>query len=260
MSIVVAQSLSYVRLFAIPWTAAHQAPLSLGFPRQEYWGRLPCHTPDLPNPGIELTSLASLTSLSFALTGKFFTTVWPRKPCTHICIYNTNYFLVKSNKIISPLALKKTQCWSVESKCWHLYFFLFGTMQNIQPNKSTHSFFIIDYGDYARMMCFIINKLVFLSILVTNVKMNWYGIYVRIHKRKQKPQEEFLTWNYFRELVFQMVEDWMGQQGHCGNPDIQQQEQLLSRKEVGITRAQKLRESPTEIGLRSPRRGWPHCC
>ena len=104
MSIV--QSLSHVWLFAIPWTAAHQAPLSLGFPRQEYCGRLPCHTPHLPNPGIELTFLASLASLSLALTGKFFTTVWPRKPCTHICNYNTNYFLVKSNKIISPLALR----------------------------------------------------------------------------------------------------------------------------------------------------------
>ena len=33
--------LSHVRLFAILWTLAHQAPLSMGFPRQEYWSRLP---------------------------------------------------------------------------------------------------------------------------------------------------------------------------------------------------------------------------
>ena len=39
---------------AIPWTAAHQAPLSMGFSRQEYWSRLPCPSPgDFPNPGIE---------------------------------------------------------------------------------------------------------------------------------------------------------------------------------------------------------------
>ena len=32
-----AQTLSHVQLFATPWTVAHQAPLSMGFPRQEYW-------------------------------------------------------------------------------------------------------------------------------------------------------------------------------------------------------------------------------
>ena len=37
-----------------PWTIAHQAPLSVGFPRQEYWNRFPFPSPDdLPNPGIK---------------------------------------------------------------------------------------------------------------------------------------------------------------------------------------------------------------
>ena len=37
-----------------PWTISHQAPLSMGFPRQEYWSRLPCPpSGDLPKPGIE---------------------------------------------------------------------------------------------------------------------------------------------------------------------------------------------------------------
>ena len=41
------------------WTVAGQAPLSLGFPRQEYWSRLLFPSPgDIPNPGIEPTSLA----------------------------------------------------------------------------------------------------------------------------------------------------------------------------------------------------------
>ena len=45
---------SRVRLFATPWTVARQAPLSMGFSRQEYWGGLPCPPPgDLPDPGIE---------------------------------------------------------------------------------------------------------------------------------------------------------------------------------------------------------------
>ena len=48
------QSLSHVRLFATPWTVAHQASLSLGFPRQEYWNGLPFSPPgDLLNPGIK---------------------------------------------------------------------------------------------------------------------------------------------------------------------------------------------------------------
>ena len=39
---------------AIPWTVAHQAPLSMGFPRQQYWSELPFPAPgDNPNPGIE---------------------------------------------------------------------------------------------------------------------------------------------------------------------------------------------------------------
>ena len=53
-----------------PNTIAHQSPLPVGFPRQEYWSGLPFPTPgDLPDPGIEPASL-----LSSALAGRFFTT------------------------------------------------------------------------------------------------------------------------------------------------------------------------------------------
>ena len=58
-----------------PQTAAHQAPLSMGFPRQEYWNCLPLPPlRDLPNSGFELVSLASA-----ALAGRCFTTVPARK-------------------------------------------------------------------------------------------------------------------------------------------------------------------------------------
>ena len=51
--------LSCVRLFATPWTVAHQAPPSMGFSRQEYWSGLPFPSPeDLPNPGFEPRSPA----------------------------------------------------------------------------------------------------------------------------------------------------------------------------------------------------------
>ena len=46
--------LSLVRLLVIQWTVAYQAPLSMGFSRQEYWSGLPFPSPgDLPGPGIE---------------------------------------------------------------------------------------------------------------------------------------------------------------------------------------------------------------
>ena len=50
---------SVVSNSATPWTAAHQAPLSVGFSRQEYWSGLPVPTPeDLPDPGMEPASPA----------------------------------------------------------------------------------------------------------------------------------------------------------------------------------------------------------
>ena len=62
--------LSHVQLFATPWTVAHQAPVSMGFSREEYWSGAPSPPPgDLPSPGIEPRSLTSP-----ALAGEFFTT------------------------------------------------------------------------------------------------------------------------------------------------------------------------------------------
>ena len=55
-----------------PWTIAHQALLSMGFPRQEYWNGLPFPSlGDLPQPGIE--------SVSPTLAGGFFTSELPGK-------------------------------------------------------------------------------------------------------------------------------------------------------------------------------------
>ena len=50
---------THVRLFVTLWTVACQAPLSMGFCKQEYWSGLPCPPPgDLPKPGIEPASPA----------------------------------------------------------------------------------------------------------------------------------------------------------------------------------------------------------
>ena len=65
----------HVQLFVTPWIVIHQAPLSIGFPKQEYWSGLPFSSPgDLPEPGIKPISASS------TLTGRFFTTEPPGKP------------------------------------------------------------------------------------------------------------------------------------------------------------------------------------
>ena len=61
-----------IRFFVTPWTVAHQASLSMGFPRQEYWSGLPSPFPgDHPEPGIEPESPAwQADSLTAELPGK----------------------------------------------------------------------------------------------------------------------------------------------------------------------------------------------
>ena len=81
-----AKPLSHVRLFAAPQIVACQAPLSMGFSRQEYWSALPCPPPgDIPHPGIKPAS-----HISPALAGGFFTTstTWE----AHINICKTEFF------------------------------------------------------------------------------------------------------------------------------------------------------------------------
>ena len=66
IALVCAYMLSCVQLFETQWNAAHQAPLSMGFSRQEYWSRLPFPSPGhLPDPAIESASpIDTATSFS----------------------------------------------------------------------------------------------------------------------------------------------------------------------------------------------------
>ena len=67
--------LNRVQLSATPWTVGHQDPLSMGFPRPEYWSGLLFPSPDdLRNPGMEPLSLVSP-----ALAGEFFTSSYHLK-------------------------------------------------------------------------------------------------------------------------------------------------------------------------------------
>ena len=83
-----------VQLFATQWTVAPEAPLSMGFSRQEYWCGLSCPPPgNLPHPGTEPTSLKSPP-----LAGGFFTTnaTWEALSVTNSIVHGftwrTNFF------------------------------------------------------------------------------------------------------------------------------------------------------------------------
>ena len=83
MCVFVLSCCIHVQLFVTLWTVACQAPLSMGFSRQEYWNGLPCLPPgELPNSRIEPTSL-----LSPALAGGFFLITSATWEAVCVCVY-----------------------------------------------------------------------------------------------------------------------------------------------------------------------------
>ena len=97
-SMIALNRFSHVRLFATPWILAHQVPLSVGFPRQEYWSGLPFPSPGhLLDPGIKLRSL-----MSPALAGGFFTT---RATWKVYCKIKTVWFSLKIYKNVFILIM-----------------------------------------------------------------------------------------------------------------------------------------------------------
>ena len=79
------KSLSQVQLFMTPWTATCQAPLSLGFSRQEYWSGLPFPSPgNLPNPD---------GNQVYCIIGRFFT-VWASREAIFLFLFCYKYFLI----------------------------------------------------------------------------------------------------------------------------------------------------------------------
>ena len=77
--------LSHVRLFGIPRTGVCQAPLSMGFSRQEYWSALPFPSPgDLPVPGIELPSRLHWRLMLYHCTTSWRCFASLGKGCVHL--------------------------------------------------------------------------------------------------------------------------------------------------------------------------------
>ena len=88
--------LSRVRLFATPWTAAHQAPLSMGFSRQEYWSGVP-----LPSP------------IAF-----YSSTIWV------IYAHYSRWFLSPESGVVGIFLLKNCVFWGYKTSwlsehCWN---------------------------------------------------------------------------------------------------------------------------------------------
>ena len=83
MCVCVPNSFSCILLFVTPWTVAWQAPLFMGFSRQEYWSAEPFPSPgDLHDPGIKIQSPA--------LQADFLPSELPGKPITIykcMCVY-----------------------------------------------------------------------------------------------------------------------------------------------------------------------------
>ena len=93
-----------------PWTVAHQAPLSMGFSRQEYQSGLPFLSPrDHPYPGIEPTSLTSP-----ALAGRLFTTHITWEACVP---YNHRFFICIISEQTGHLPLSRLTHQSIDL-CW----------------------------------------------------------------------------------------------------------------------------------------------
>ena len=93
---------SHVQLWAILWTVAQQAPLSMGFSRQEYQSGLPFSSPgDLPDPGIEPESL-----MSPALAGGFVCVCVC--VCVYVCVYD-RVLTIKKNEILPFTATEWTK-------------------------------------------------------------------------------------------------------------------------------------------------------
>ena len=93
------QSLSCIRLFAVPWTIAHQAPLPMEFSRQEYWTGVPFSTAgDLPDSGIKPASLVSP-----ALAGRFLTTstTWEAPNWLYCDMIQNGFFFKKKKHFVS---------------------------------------------------------------------------------------------------------------------------------------------------------------
>ena len=128
---------SHVQLFATLWIVGHQAPLSMGFSRQEYWSGLPWPPPgNLPDPGIQPSSL-----MSPALAEGFFTTsttwdnllqgqsqlikdlncMWKSLYLCHVILSWEQYFIRSTHFVYTQGKMSIQNIYTMWQESWELY-------------------------------------------------------------------------------------------------------------------------------------------
>ena len=120
------------------WTIAHQAPLFMGFSRQEYWNGLLCPPPGDPHdPGIKPSS-----PVSPALRGGFFTTstTWEAQiPYVCICMFVYNICLSLSDLLLRRHSMVEPGLWNQQRShlTWEKVFIFFELQWKMQNGKPT---------------------------------------------------------------------------------------------------------------------------
>ena len=138
MCCAVLSCFNHVWVFATLWTVARQAPLSMGFSRQEYWSGLPCPPPgDLPNPGIQPVTPA----------GRFFTAEPPGKPITWIyhslfCIHQ-----LMSVWVAPSLAIMHKCCYEHLCASFCMFLYVCITLRCIARSKID-----LSYGKFSKVL------------------------------------------------------------------------------------------------------------
>ena len=124
------KSLSRVRLFVTPWTVAHQAVLSMGFSRQEYWSGLPFPSPGhLPDPGIKPKSP---TLQADALTSEP-----PGNVAEKARVYHSQCFGHQGMKLALMFILREASSYSyIPCGCSTYYIFTLRLQHKCHPTKA----------------------------------------------------------------------------------------------------------------------------
>ena len=116
---------SYVQLFVTPWNLAHQAPLSIGCSRQEYWSGLPCPLPrDLPDPHLLHLLHWQVGSLSLPPPGKpiyIYEDALEEGMATHSSILAWSIPWTEESGTLQSIELRRVRHnWS-DLACMHIY-------------------------------------------------------------------------------------------------------------------------------------------
>ena len=134
------KSLSCIRLFATPWTAAHQAPPSTGFSRQEFWSGVPLPSPETVNKILQKCCCCSVAESYPALCDLLDLTISQSLPkfMSIKSVMPSNHVILCQLLLLLPLIFPSIRVFSNESvfgirwpKCWSFSFSI-SLSKNIQ--------------------------------------------------------------------------------------------------------------------------------